>query len=372
MWQFMNPVKVVFGEGVLEQLPALLAGRSYGIVTYDTPWFAELVTQISRLCHKKPALVINNVQPNPDFDSLQQACQQWAQCDKRPELLIALGGGSVIDASKVIVAADGNFNRVRTALETGTPLPLDGSPQQTIAALLAIPTTAGTGSEVTQWATVWDSQNQRKYSLSHPALYPECALVDPELTLALPRALTISTALDALSHALESLWNRNNNPVSARFAISAARSILQHLPALAANPTDQSLRTHIARASLFAGVAFSNTRTALAHNLSYPITLQYGIAHGEACSFTLPDILASVLGEDPQLDHYLAEIFPGELWQAPAQLRQLLQTLNIPDHYQAYGITSSDWQTITDQAFAGERGQNFIGQKQRFIEISHR
>src|SRR3546814_14575712 len=108
--------------------------------------------------------------------------------------------------------------------------------------IIAVPTTAGTGSEVTCWATVWDSGAQRKYSLARPALYPEHAVVDPLLMLGKPHQLTVSTGLDALSHALESLWHISANPISAAFAVSAAREILAVLPPLGGGPGSGSLR----------------------------------------------------------------------------------------------------------------------------------
>lgn len=112
--------------------------------------------------------------------------------------------------------------------------------------------------------------------MKSPALYPERALIDPLLTAALPLELTRQTALDALSHALESLWNANRNPVSDTHAVRAARLILEHLPALLEQPQDRALRSTIAEAALLAGLAFSNTQTAIAHALSYPLTLDYG------------------------------------------------------------------------------------------------
>ena len=140
-------------------------------------------------------------------------------------MIVALGGGSIIDAAKVLAASGGSFETVRKHL-TGEK-PLKGA---TITPIIAIPSTAGTGSEVTSWATVWDAANGLKYSLAHRDLYPETAIVDPQIAISAPRALTLATGLDALSHALESIWNVSANPVSANFAVEAAREILETLP----------------------------------------------------------------------------------------------------------------------------------------------
>jgi alcohol dehydrogenase len=221
-------------------------------------------------------------------------------------------GGSVIDAAKVLAAAGGDFARVRDHLVAGAPLD-----PALILPVLAVPTTAGTGSEVTCWATVWDAAGGRKYSIAHERLYPEAAIIDPALTLAAPRGLTLATGLDALSHALESLWNVNANPVSARHAIAAAGIVLEVLPRLVERLDDLDLRSRQAEASLLAGLAFSNTKTALAHNISYDVTLRHGTAHGIACSFSLPQVMRWAIGQDAECDRRLAAIFGPDLGVGP-------------------------------------------------------
>ena len=122
-------------------------------------------------------------------------------------MIVALGGGSAIDAAKALASSPRNFQPVRRFL-----VEKKGAEALSAVPIIAVPTTAGTGSEVTCWATVWDTEASKKYSLSRRELYPEMALVDPLLTLEMPLDLTVSTGLDALSHALESIWNRNANP----------------------------------------------------------------------------------------------------------------------------------------------------------------
>ncbi len=109
--------------------------------------------------------------------------------------------------------------------------------------------------------------------------------------LTVPASVTVSTGLDALSHALESIWNINANPLSDTFAISAIEDILECLPLLRSDLSNQELRSRMALAALKAGMAFSNTKTALAHSISYEMTLRFGLPHGIACSFTLPLVL---------------------------------------------------------------------------------
>ena len=127
------------------------------------------------------------------------------------------------------------------------------------------------------------------------------ALIDPDLMLSVPAAVTVSTGLDALSHALESIWNHNANPISDTFAISAIEDILECLPRLEQDLGNRELRARMALAALKAGMAFSNTKTALAHSISYEMTLRHGLPHGIACSFTLPLVLGLAWGATPDV-----------------------------------------------------------------------
>jgi alcohol dehydrogenase len=365
MWRYRNPVDVKFGAGVFETLRNVLAGRAYCLVTYDDAngggAFAGLTQRVVAMTGA-PAVMVRNIGPNPDFVGLEESCRAYAAATRPVEAIVALGGGSVMDAAKVLAAASGDFSRVRRHLETGA-----GGEALGRTPIIAIPTTAGTGSEVTSWATVWDTEAKKKYSLARETLYPETALVDPLLTLGLPRAVTISTGLDALSHALESIWNVNANPVSGELAEVAAREVMDALPLLANDLDNVELRTRLARASLFAGLAFSNTRTALAHALSYHLTLHHGVPHGIACSFSLPMVMRAVAGCDPACDAALRRIFGPDLLTGAVALEAVLENLGISSDATDHGIAAKDWARLVDSALAGERGRNFIGRREALL-----
>ena len=178
-----------------------------------------------------------------------------------------------MDSAKVIAAFKDNKDLL-TDFVKRNKLPVINDPID----LITVPTTSGSSSELTCWATIWDKESKKKFSLSHTKLYPKKAIIDPTLLLNKPKQLTISTGLDALSHSMESIWNINANPVSASHAIQASKLVLENLPLLSKDLTNVKLRSNIARACVHAGLAFSNTKTAIAHNLSYPITLNYGIS----------------------------------------------------------------------------------------------
>jgi len=362
VWRFVNPVQIIFGAGALDGVAEIIGGRRYCLVTYDEPYFKVLSQRVAERAGP-PAAAVDSITPNPDFVTLSEQCGQFADSITADCVILALGGGSVIDAAKVLASGGRGFEPVRRYLETGR-----GEGELSAFPIIAVPTTAGTGSEVTSWATVWDTERERKHSLARPELYPSHAVVDPELMLGMPRELTISTGLDALSHALESIWNRNANAISTNHAVFAATELIGALPQLVDDLTNMVLRTKVARAALFAGLAFSNTKTALAHSVSYPITLKYGIPHGFACSFTLPMVMASVIGTDRDCDHGLQRIFGDDLDAGVDRLENFLAQLGVSTDPVDYGVEGEEWRALIDSALAGQRGQNFIGSHARVMQ----
>lgn len=286
-WKFWNPVRILFGMNRLGELPSLVAGDRVLLLT--TRGFSRrgLTAAIAGLLPDKTLSIRDHLAPNPEIDSVQHLTASLG--DERVDVIVALGGGSVIDTAKALsVSLPGRQEgfSLRAHLAADAPLP-SCAPLKVI----AIPTTAGTGSEVTPFATLWDTGAGEKYSLTSERLFPHTALLDPALTATLPRRQTIISGLDALSHAFESLWNRNASPLSAAWARQAIELTFEALPRLLATPDDLVWRARMLEASLLGGLAISQTKTALAHSISYPLTARCGVPHGLACSFTLPALL---------------------------------------------------------------------------------
>jgi len=364
VWKYANPVQIEFGVDSFAKLPALIGKRRYAVVTYGEPFFDALVKGLEKDAGAS-VLTIRDVAPNPDYHLLGEQTGRFARLQLQPEVIVALGGGSVIDSAKVFAAASGDFGKIKSFLEEQK-----GAELLSAIPIIAVPTTAGTGSEVTCWGTVWDAANGKKYSLAKSNLYPAVAVVDPRLMLGKPLSLTVSTGLDALSHSLESLWNLNNNPVSANHAVFAARNILDVLPKLVKDLGNIELRSRMAMAALFAGLAFSNTKTAIAHSLSYPITLRHGVQHGIACSFSLPMVLRSVRGVGGICEDSLKQIFGPDLTRGADDLEDFLGRLGVSSNPASYGIDRKAWRILIEDSLLGERGKNFIGAADRLIEAS--
>ncbi|EJL99397.1 phosphonate metabolism-associated iron-containing alcohol dehydrogenase [Pseudomonas sp. GM102] len=356
--RFHNPVDTRFGWSSLLELAEITENQKVALVTFPEARGLGLVDRIQDLLGDRLVYIIEDVQPNPDVAQLRDTYERFWQEAGDCHTVIAVGGGSAIDTAKALIVGteSGCFDELLALLATGKPFVPARSKL-----LIAAPTTAGTGSEVTPWATIWDSASHKKYSLHLECTWPKVAIVDPQLMLTVPAGVTVSTGLDALSHALESIWNINANPVSDTYAISAIEDILHCLPLLRRDLSNKELRSRMALAALKAGMAFSNTKTALAHSISYEMTLRHGLPHGIACSFTLPLVLGLAWGHDEARDRTLQRVFGNDLHKAQSQLREFLHSLDVKTEFADYGVTEKEAEEMINFAMQGARGKNFIG-----------
>ncbi|QTB98777.1 iron-containing alcohol dehydrogenase [Alcaligenes sp. SORT26] len=355
--QFSNPVRTCFGPGSLKEISGLAANKKVTLVTFPEARALGLIAHIQTLLGDSLIHIVEDVQPNPDVSYLKDVYETFWQQAGDSDIVLAVGGGSAIDTAKALIVGTqtGSFQELLELLATGKAF----TPVAT-KSLIAVPTTAGTGSEVTPWATIWDQQAQKKYSLHLEQTWPSVAIIDPELMLTVPEKVTVSTGLDALSHALESIWNVNANPISDTFAISAIEDILVYLPLLQKDLGNITLRSKMALAALKAGMAFSNTKTALAHSISYEMTLRHGLPHGIACSFTLPYVLGLAWGCEPSRDQVFEKLFGPDRIQAQENLRAFLLSVGVKTEFQDYGVQAQEQEAMIAYALQGARGKNFI------------
>ena len=339
------PNHVIFQKGCSEQaISQCLETRSTTIVTSQGTKARFLDDLLSRLAPTASQIIILPSH-TPNFTSCSDAFDKMVQ---PTDCILAIGGGSVIDTAKVIALkrSYSDFSMVEKAIRNSSYKDdIESTP------IVAIPTTAGTGSSITPWGTVWDYTARLKYSVNHRSLAPVKAFFDPELTLSAPRELTICCALDALSHAFESIWNLNKTPDSRAYARKSITLLLSSLEELANDLSNVQLRENVLQASMFAGLAFSQTKTSVAHALSYYLTLEKEVPHGIACSITLPIILEQYLQENTSSTLTLKDLHG---------LRGLFQGLGIETTLSVYGISKGEFDDFFSAGLHSPRMQNAL------------
>jgi alcohol dehydrogenase class IV/mannose-6-phosphate isomerase-like protein (cupin superfamily) len=271
-----------------------------------------------------PVVAITNVTENPTVDSMMALGPAFPEVP----VVLALGGGSVMDLAKALLAfrgAGANRAALQAHLCDGVPLVAPRIPVQ----FIAIPTTSGSGSEVTPWGTLWDGLTKRSVNASH--LRPSDAVLDPQLCLSMPRALTLATGLDAASHALESIWNRRHTPLTDALASQALALLREYLSKALEQPGCVEVREKVQVASLLAGLAINSTQTALAHSLSYPFTARFHMPHGLAVGFTVAEVARFNAAAVPERMHPIAVVFDCSPAAVPEALHAWLDSLGVPE-----------------------------------------
>lgn len=295
------------------------------------------LSQIIERKEKDGAMVwIDGITANPTQADICHALEKVGTFE--PAQILAIGGGSALDLAKALSVFRYYFKGSRPTVEAVTEAIKSKAYLRAdrVIDLVAVPSTSGTGSEVTCWATIWDQNKESKFSIEAPFLYPKQALIIPELTLSLPPLLTLSTALDALCHASEAFWAKESTPIVKDIACRAIDIIMGNLKQCLSAPNNIKHRKALARGSVLAGIAFSNTHTTACHSISYPITMGYGVMHGLACALTLEavaqinrgaiedaDLLFEVYEKHGGLRHWLDEVCDG-------LVRLRLSSFNIP------------------------------------------
>lgn len=354
-WKHHQPVRIFSGAlqntlpaALQSLLPANNTALSAVVLLVTSAGFTRRgqTKKLAALVEPFKLVVIDDVTANPDLDKLDSWISQYTS--QPVAAVLGLGGGSVMDSAKVLAAMLPLASKHSTPLHRLFREKKIHLPEQRLPMIL-IPTTAGTGSEVTPFATIWDHTHKQKYSLSGQSVYPDIALLDASLTLSLPADETLYSGLDALSHSLESLWNQHRTPISEAYAKQAIELLAEHFITVLTSPSDLVARQAMQTASLLAGLAISNTRTAIAHAISYPLTSHYGVPHGVACSFTLPALLEMVQSAAalPQLDATFTSA------------ANLLQQLPLHQALHAH-VSFAQIYRHTDEMFHPERAGNFI------------
>jgi len=352
MWQYSNPVKIIFSDDFSTQVFQVVSDYkdpNILVITYD--WFKS--TEDFKKLEKelKKFEVYTNIEENPSFNSCQSAINEVKNYNI--DIIIAIGGGSVIDTAKAI-----RVSKYKNCFNIKDLFRIKGKRKKK-PIFIAIPTTHGTGSELTMWATIWDKKNKKKYSLSEYENYPDYAIYDVSLMINLPISISLSTTLDALSHAFEAIWNKNKNPISTQYAIQAIKVIVENIGSLKAKVSINT-RKNIILASMYSGLAFSNTKTAAAHSISYPLSLYFNIPHGIACSMPLYPLL-KVNSESIQ-EEIEKLLYTIQIESIEEMLGKVFGSvkIKIPFTLREYGVKEEDLKWLVDESFNKGRMDNNI------------
>jgi alcohol dehydrogenase class IV len=230
--------------------------------------------------------------------------------------------------------------------------------------LVLVPTTFGSSSEITKWGTLWDFGKKKKFSVDNDILYADTALINPRLSLSAPKEVTAFTGLDVLSHALESIWNKKRNFITINYALNSIQLCVDALPKLLKKLDSFEHREAMSKACLFAGYAFSQTRTAAAHALSYPLTLFHNIPHGFACSITLGPIFGYNITEDQAGLSEVLDIFQNRYGNKDSNFQDcyelFLEDCEVSSKLSEYGVKQTDIPRLVDNAFHPDRFNNML------------
>ena len=279
------PGKLVFGKGTLEQLPDEIMTLSASSVLIVT--ISSLLSQINPLITKLEAngvkVAVNmSITNEPSFADVQQMLEEVKGFN--PDVVVGIGGGSVLDVAKLIAALLGNEQGLKDIVGIGF---LKSRPKK----LICLPATSGTGSEVSPNSILVDETDNQKKGFISPFLVPDIVYVDPLLTMSVPPAITAATGLDALTHCLEAYTNLFAHPLIDVYAYEGMRLIAAHIVTAVQNGDDEEARTQVAMGSMLGGFCLGPVNTAGVHALSYPLGSTFHLAHGLSNALLLPYVM---------------------------------------------------------------------------------
>ena len=303
-WDYLQPVTIKFGNGTKNQLKDIVKEIccSNGLLV-STPFFVRsgLAEQIVADSDGLLTGIFSELSPNPDVKEVDK-CADIIR-ENGHGFIVALGGGSALDCAKAAGSICLTDDSIKKYHGTGEAMPKEHIP------LIAVPSTSGTGSEDTCVSVLTDHEAGKKAPIVSDGFYPDVAVIDPELTYSMPPAVTASTGIDVLCHAIEGFWSKGHQPICDALALHATELVFKYLERAYKDGNDEEAREKMAEASVIAGMAFTLPKTTASHACSFPLTNIYNIPHGEACGLTL-DYFARI---NAQAEDGRLEVFAKKL-----------------------------------------------------------
>ena len=342
-YKFGIPVEIIFKRGSVKNINKVIKDNNFkkGILISSERFInSEYGQEILQLLSEYVKKVHFGISANPTIEDVERATKAIKESDA--DFVIALGGGSILDCAKIsscMVAMDTNIRYfLENKLEINKNIPV-----------IALPTTSGTGSEVTSISVISDTHTEDKFPIKSYYLYPKIAIIDPELTLTVPKKVTASSGIDVLSHALESYYSKNNNPISDILAIESVKIVMNNLKNAVNNLDNIEYRENMCQASLLAGMAFSVTGTAACHGISYPLTSKYNIPHGEACGITQDKVLLlNSKVEFDRIDKLSKDVGYANVEEFVDEIYKLKKDIGLANNLRNYNIKKDELETIAN------------------------
>ncbi len=343
--------EVFWGPGSLNQLADILRniGAEYVLVVTDkgivNAGIAGKVIEVARqVCQRTE--VFDEIEPDPK-DTTVTACADKYKND-RPDAIVAVGGGSCMDFGKAVNVLLYNDGTIQDYKNQWDAIPnLTGT-------LVTIPTTAGTGSELTDFAVISDTTTQQKVNLIGKSVVASQAIVDPELTLGLPAGITAATGLDALTHAIESYACKTPNDLSDMLSLKAVSLIYNNLKTCVTEPGNLEARSAVMMGSMLAGCSFANALLGLVHGIAHPLGAIWHVPHGVANAFGLPYVLEyeipfegeRIVNVGKAMGLPEENLTPEAVIEAIKELERQVQVPTMAD----YGVKEEDLDRLADLA----------------------
>lgn len=345
------PRKIVSGQGALKEAETLFAnmGSKAFIVTDEMMRNLGTLGQLEEALKRQniPYSVYSEINGEPTDEMIDKGLALYKEegCD----FLIGIGGGSPVDSMKAIAALASNGGKIADYLGKVV--------EKKLPAMVAIPTTAGTGSEATQFTIITDTKRDIKMLLKGEVLMPDLAVIDPQFTMTAPQKITAATGLDALTHAIEAYTSKKAQPLSDVFALSAVKRIFTYLPIAYQDGSNVKAREEMSLAALEAGIAFNNASVTIVHGMSRPIGALFHVAHGVSNAMLLENCLSYVLdGAYERFAHLGREIGIADDTMSDQEaskrflkeLKIICEICKIPS-LKEYGIDKEQYESVIDK-----------------------
>lgn len=352
---FNKITKIIFGNGKRKLINKIITSKKNILLICSKRGKKEIYKDKSfTFINKNNIYLIDEITPNPTILQIKSIIKKTK--NKKFDFIVGIGGGSTIDTAKAIklfLSLKKNYT-ISSVIKN-----INFLEKKTNCKLISIPTTSGTGSEVTCYSTVWDSKNKKKLSLNNSFLYPDYAIVDPQLTYGLGINQTIYTGLDALNQAFESVWNKNSNKTIKKYAAISINNGIKGLKIISKNLNDKTSRLLMSKSSLYAGICISKTRTCICHSISYPLTAHYGVPHGLACAFTMLEVIKYLINKE---NDYFNDLFKTRYKSHRLFLKdieKLFRILKIKKRIKSYNISYNKILPLLNEMYTPERADNF-------------